>query len=540
MSTVYKARHLFLKRDVAIKVMQDHLSNTEGRLRFQREAQAVASLSHPNIINVSEFGVSTEGEPYMVMEYLNGLSLADVLREEVRAPSKLCLRIFTCVTAALQHAHEKGVLHRDLKPSNVMLTRDRDGSTGIRVVDFGLARFLPATGKDQKRLTAAGELVGSPYYMSPEQIRDDELDPRSDVYSLGCMMYEALTGCRPFVDTNAITVLSMHLYEEPPSFALVLRPNRIPAKLEAIVRKCLEKSRSRRYQSMAALATDLQGIVDWEDGPAVITSNAEPEPPQNHHHTVNSGNQNPPKKSLALSQATGAVEMGTLRLEQPNFARNKVLNFLHIIMRPLLRQLNPYIGKMFSSFEGKGTESRKQRLTSTRVLVAVLGDSRDAILEAESDASKYNVYYKNIELRKSMNAQEFLVLLSTESFDIVHLHGAYDKRVIFKDSTGFALRLSDIKRACDFAKVKLLWLPTPNKLEWLHNNPVLDTPTFSMVLTGSRGSNYPKFLSSILSRLSRGDSLQNAWMQVIPSLQMQGQKVDVNLVPGAADVSFLP
>jgi serine/threonine protein kinase len=553
MSTVYRARHLFLKRDVAIKVMQDHLSNTEGRLRFQREAQAVASLSHPNIISVSEFGVSGDGEPYMVMDYLNGPSLADMLRDRRRGEPGLCILIFNQVAAALQHAHEKGILHRDLKPSNVMLVRsEQDNAISVRVVDFGLARFLPGMHKDHIRLTAAGELVGSPYYMSPEQIRDEELDARSDIYSLGCLMYEALTGCRPFTDTNAITVLSMHLYEEPPPFAMVLKPNRIPGRLEAIVRRCLEKSRTKRYQTMKELSADLEAVNLWEDGPAESTpmnfSNGAPyTPPIVRIHDTNSGVRRlevpDDRRSPAISQVTGTYDMNTqytLRLQKPQFARNRFLYWLRNMAAPLLRLINPPIRKVAESWDGRGADARKQRLTGTRVLIAVLGDSKDLITEAETDAAKYSVYYKNIAVRKSMNAQEFLVLLSTENFDIVHLHGTFDKHAIFKDSTGFALRLSDVKRACDFAKVKLLWLASTNKLEWLTDSPVLEAPSFNVVVTSGRGPHYPKFLSSVMSRLSRGDSLINSWGQVIPNMQQQGQKVDVRLVTGPVEISFLP
>jgi hypothetical protein len=248
------------------------------------------------------------------------------------------------------------------------------------------------------------------------------------------------------------------------------------------------------------------------------------------------------KRDMASSQRTGTMDAGqyTLRLKQPEFARNRVMDWLRSLAMPLMNIAKPHFRQFFHSFEGKGTEARKVRVNGTRILVAVLGDSKELISEAETDAAKYAVYYKHLEQRKSLNAQEFLVLLSTENFDIVHLHGQFDKRAIIKDSTGFSLRLSDIKRACDYADVKLLWLSSANKPEWLKGNEVLDKPSFAIALTGSRGNAFPKFLSSILSRLSRGDNLNNAWEQVLPGSQSRGQRVDVKLVPGPAEISFLP
>ncbi len=547
MSTVYKARHLFLNRDVAIKIMQEHLaSNQEGRMRFQREAQAAASLSHPNIIAITEFGVAQAGEPYMVMDYLQGESLAEVLRETVRSEPEMSLLIFKQVSAALQHAHDKGILHRDLKPSNVMLTRsESDRSLQIKVVDFGLARFLPGAGKDQRRLTAAGELVGSPYYMSPEQIRDEELDARSDIYAFGCLMYEALSGVRPFSDTNAITVLSMHLYEPPPPFSTVLQPNRVPDELEAIVLKCLEKNRSKRYQTMLSLAADLATVQIWQDGPAQSI----PYVPPTTKIIEGSGpivsvhprpREEEPVKTNTTSMSKPDLSSGhTLRLEQPQFAKK---SWIEETMSPVMKWLSPHLKKIIalSAADGKSMEVSKQRIIGTRVLVALLGDDKESTEQAKIDASKYRVYYSNVELKTALNAQEFLVLLSTDQFDIVHLMGKFDQRAIFNDSTGFELRLTDVRRACEYAKVHLLWLAAENDLAVIRDNPLIQNPTFHLVLTKARGQNFPKFLSSLLARLARGESLAVAWESILPHAQYKGDKVNCKLVPGAFDVSFFP
>ncbi|HEY9793738.1 MAG TPA: serine/threonine-protein kinase [Candidatus Obscuribacterales bacterium] len=539
MSTVYKARHLFLNRDVAIKIMQEHLANKgEGFYRFQREAQATAALNHPNIVTVTEFGVWGE-QPYMVMDYLRGQSLAEYIKQRGRPEPKLALNIFKQVASALQHAHEKGILHRDLKPSNVMLVRAGiDNEIQCKVVDLGLARFLPSAAGEHKRLTAAGELVGSPFYMSPEQIRDEDLDARSDIYSLGCMMYEVLRGVRPFIDTNAISVLSMHLYEAPPPFGLVVQPNHIPPRLEAMVMKAMEKSRSSRFQTMKELVTQLEMTQVWDDATVQSSPTASPQapvaapPPRDPH--LDTG-------SMELD-VTGTYDKNafTLRLKQPTFTRNKMAIWLRQALAPVLRMLRPYSRGMFESFEGKGAAGRRQKIANTRVLVAALGDSKDLIASADEDFKKYSVYYKNVERRRSMNAQEFLVLLSTDQFDIIHLHGIYDKRAIFKDTTGFHLRLSDVKRACDYAKVKMLWLASDNKLDWVRDNPVLEHPSFHLILTGRRGPNFPKFLSTLLSRMARGESMVSAWESFVAHAQYRGEKVDCRMVAGIADTSFLP
>lgn len=562
MSTVYKAQHLFLHRDVAVKVMQERwAANAEGRMRFQREAQATASLNHPNIVTVTEFGVAESGEPYMVMDYVRGDSLSQLLKEEDRAEPGQALSIFMQVASGLQHAHEKGILHRDLKPSNVMLTRStKDNSLQVKVVDLGLARFLPHADRDQRRLTAAGELVGSPFYMSPEQIRDEELDARSDIYSFGCLMYETLTGVRPFNDTNAISVLSMHLYEAAPPFSAVLQPCKIPPRLEGIVLKCLEKSRSSRFQTMAQLLTDLEQVTPWVEAPdakptlavtngtvnSISTgSKRAAEMAQKADNAGKVANPEPVQQSRSpeLSQVTGTIDLKegyTLRLKQPDFARNKFLDILRRLLNPLFRMIEPHFRKFMLTFEGRGPESRKQRVTNTRVLIASLGEAEDMLAETELDAAKYKVYYKNVELRKGLNAQEFLVLLSTDQFEVIHLHGKFDKRGTFKDSTGFMLRLSDVKRACDYAQVKLLWLASENNLAWVKDNPVLTSPSFHLILTGARGNNFPKFLSSLLSRFSRGESISSAWEQFVPNAQYKGDKVNCRYVEGCAEIAFLP
>jgi hypothetical protein len=227
----------------------------------------------------------------------------------------------------------------------------------------------------------------------------------------------------------------------------------------------------------------------------------------------------------------------TLRLQQPDFAKT---SWVQKLLEPLIKMLYPHIRRLLEQFEGKGAVARRQRILGTKVLVAVLGGDPNLAAQAETDASKYKVYYGSVELRKAMDAQKFLVLLSTDQFDVVHLLGKFDKRAIFNDDTGFQLRLSDVKRACDYAQVKMLWLATENDLDVIRDNPVLLEPQFHLILTKERGENFPKFLSTLLSRLARGESVAVAWDSFVPHAQYKGDKVNCKLVQGTADIAFYP
>ena len=252
MSIVYKARHLLMDRIVAIKVLNSQLVNDRLNLkRFQQEAQAASHLAHPNIIVVHEYGI-VEGtsQPFIVMDYLVGKSLSEVLKEENYFDEKRAVQIFLQACDALEHAHQKGVLHRDLKSSNIILT-DRGGRKDIvTVVDFGIAKFMPSSGKQPERLTQTGEIFGSPIYMSPEQCLGQPLDARSDIYSMGVLMYESLTGLPPLMGNTIIDTMQQHVSTKPVSFNELRRDIGITPQMETIVFKALEKAPAMRFQSM--------------------------------------------------------------------------------------------------------------------------------------------------------------------------------------------------------------------------------------------------------------------------------------------------
>lgn len=277
MGLVYKARHVMMNRIVAIKMLHHHLTNSpEALKRFQLEAQAASCLSLPNILTIYDFGVSDEGQPFMVMDYLEGTSLADVLDQEKRLSVQRSLNIFIQCCAGLAHAHQKGVLHRDLKPSNIMLVNyGEDQADFVKIVDFGIAKLLNRTDGASANLTRTGEVYGSPLYMSPEQCRGQELDARSDLYSFGCVMYKTLTGLPIFNGSEVIELLFKQVSEMPEPFSKVAPDAYIPADLEAIVFKSLAKSADQRYNSMSELKDVLEAYkrkLEGDELPATASS----------------------------------------------------------------------------------------------------------------------------------------------------------------------------------------------------------------------------------------------------------------------------
>lgn len=259
MSFVYKATHLLMRKTVAIKTLLPHLSlNAISLQRFQQEAQAASNLKHPNIIAVHNFGTTPDGEPYLVMDYVEGSSIADELERYGFVPVDRAVDIFIQVADALAHAHQRGIIHRDLKPSNILLL-EKDGQRDhVNIVDFGIAKMLPQDGAEAVNLTQTGEVFGSPLYMSPEQCRGEKLDNRADIYSMGCLMYETLTGRAAISGDNTMEVLYNHLHEIPAPMKAPL--THIPPPLERIVFKTLAKDPAQRYQNMNQLRDDLKAF----------------------------------------------------------------------------------------------------------------------------------------------------------------------------------------------------------------------------------------------------------------------------------------
>jgi serine/threonine protein kinase len=260
MGAVYKAKHSSLGKMQAIKVLkQSALGNSTALNRFDIEAKAASSLNHPNLVSVHDYGLTTDGAPYLVMDFIEGVSLLDVLQRDGALNSALVIELFEQICDGLAYAHSQGVVHRDIKPSNIILTRTAGGAAQIKIVDFGIAKIV--SNDEARELTQTGEVFGSPMYMSPEQCEGQkEIDARSDIYSVACVMYEALTGQAPFTGANAIQTMYKQLNEMPSPMDVPNRRLKIPPALENVVMRALEKRPSERHQSMDALKQDLQLI----------------------------------------------------------------------------------------------------------------------------------------------------------------------------------------------------------------------------------------------------------------------------------------
>jgi CheY-like chemotaxis protein/tRNA A-37 threonylcarbamoyl transferase component Bud32 len=257
MSVVYQGWHKFLNKLVAIKLLQtQYLSDPRHLRRFQLEAQALGNLKHPNIIAVSDFGMM-DTQPYLVMDFVNGASLAEVIINHGELSIERAIAIFVQICNGAQHAHLQGILHRDLKPSNIMLESNPDGTETAKIVDFGIAKLLPESGLDIEKLTQTGECFGTAHYMSPEQCMGRNLDVRSDIYSMGCIMYEVLSGKAPFVGDNVLDTFQKQIHQPALAFSVMQPDCEIPDQLESLVMKALRKDAAERHQSMSELRQDL-------------------------------------------------------------------------------------------------------------------------------------------------------------------------------------------------------------------------------------------------------------------------------------------
>jgi serine/threonine protein kinase len=254
MGCVYKARDILMERTVAIKMLHSHLvQDKASTLRFQQEARAASAINHPNVITAYDFGILETGQPYLIMDFLQGSSLSATIDESNGLEYARAIHIFAQTCDALHVAHTKGVIHRDLKPSNIMIVQNRDDPDFVKIVDFGIAKLLPHSGKQSQNLTQTGELFGSPLYMSPEQFLGKPLDVRTDIYAMGCVMYEALMGRPPFSGEHVLETMHKHIHEMPMKFSAARPDIKIPAKLETICARALEKEPDARYQTMAEL-----------------------------------------------------------------------------------------------------------------------------------------------------------------------------------------------------------------------------------------------------------------------------------------------
>ena len=267
MSEVHLARDQRLHRDVAIKVLRADLARDPSfYLRFRREAQNAAALNHPAIVAVYDTGEAETPNgplPYIVMEYVEGITLRDIVHTDGPMEQQRAIEVIADACQALNFSHQHGIIHRDVKPANIMISK----AGAVKVMDFGIARALA----DANSVTQTAAVIGTAQYLSPEQARGEKVDARSDVYSLGCVLYEMLTGEPPFVGDSPVAVAYQHVREDPvpPS----QRHEGIPPELDAVVLKALAKNPDNRYQTAAEMRADLVKVHSGEqpDAPKVFT-----------------------------------------------------------------------------------------------------------------------------------------------------------------------------------------------------------------------------------------------------------------------------
>jgi len=259
---VFKARDVALKRFVALKVLHPGLvPSHESLSRFTQEAESVARLSHPNIVAIYDCGVTTSGAPYLVMEFIEGERLYDVLTRERQIPWERAVGFFLRLCDALAHSHSKGIIHRDIKPSNIMFQQIEEDKRMLKLLDFSIAKMLNRDDTQMLHKTLDGEVFGSPLYLSPEQFTGGKIDARSDIFSLGYMFYECVTGIKLFLGDNDLDTMYRRTVELPIPFGIVRPDLVLPETLQAIIFKCMAVEPEKRYQSVVQLRAELQQVT---------------------------------------------------------------------------------------------------------------------------------------------------------------------------------------------------------------------------------------------------------------------------------------
>jgi serine/threonine-protein kinase len=250
MGAVYLARQNSIDQMVALKVLHARAAESDEIVqRFHREAKVISMLTHPNIVRVFIFGRTQDDLLYLVMEYVEGMELRERLAQQGTLDELVAIKIIKQMCSALAEAHDLGIIHRDLKPDNVLLANFRGDKNFVKILDFGIAKLKqPEDGEPQKKLTQAGIVYGTPEYLSPEQAQALELDHRTDIYSLGCMLYELITGRVPFDADSPVQILTKHVFEDPAPPSKVA-PGKVAPTMERIILKAMSKEQDDRFNN---------------------------------------------------------------------------------------------------------------------------------------------------------------------------------------------------------------------------------------------------------------------------------------------------
>lgn len=264
MGVVYHINQVFLNKELALKTIERRGISDETMRRFQKEARTAFAVKHPNVISVDDFGLLDDQTPFLVMELVRGETLTEKLKRTTCLPISEAIPMFIQICSGLAYAHELGVVHRDIKPSNIMILDDMEPGTegSVKIVDFGIATF--AQENEERSLTHTTEISGSPLYISPEQCSGGRVDHRADIYSLGCVLFEALTGTPPFIGDTALTTMMKHKSQLAPTLKEASLGKIFPKELEQIVATMLAKSPEQRYQSISRVAKDLAATISGD------------------------------------------------------------------------------------------------------------------------------------------------------------------------------------------------------------------------------------------------------------------------------------
>ena len=263
MGNVYRVRHTILNNEYALKSLSADKVTESAWGRFQNEAQAIARMNHPNIVGIYNLGLEQGHLPFYVMDLLKGRSLADMIAEKGFIEPIEAMQIFIEVSAGLSYAHKKGIVHRDVKPANIIiLDNPGPGSGKVKIVDFGIAKLSGVTDQNRQNLTSVGEICGSPFYMSPEQCEGGKVDARSDIYSLGCALFEALAGNPPFRGRNGLETMMMHQNNSPPPLATASGGRHFPSHLDSLLANLLAKRPMDRLQNMDGVNQSLNETLN--------------------------------------------------------------------------------------------------------------------------------------------------------------------------------------------------------------------------------------------------------------------------------------
>ncbi len=262
MGAVYLAENVAIDQKIAIKVLHGEAAQSEELVqRFNREAKTISRLTHPNIIRVFIFGKTEKGLIYLAMEYVDGRPLRLAIEDAKHLDELRAISIMRQTLHALAEAHELGIVHRDLKPDNIMLTSFRGVEDYVKVLDFGIAKVKENEGPKQAKLTQAGVVYGTPEYLSPEQAQAKPLDGRSDLYSMGIILYEMIAGTVPYTGSTAVSILAAHVYDTPKPPSNVAQ-HRISLEMERVIMKAIAKDPAQRYQTAMDFLSDLEGIEE--------------------------------------------------------------------------------------------------------------------------------------------------------------------------------------------------------------------------------------------------------------------------------------